>query len=273
MTVSSHIPNFFGFASPENFNKWWITSKAKFRMSTIRPINKGALAAWLRQGEILGRKIECEPYDKSKFRDSLDNIRLLTVLSPKEFIPKAEKLCAESGVSLVLVPELPNTGVCGASRWLTSTKALIQLSLRYKTNDQFWFSFFHEAAHILKHNKSVVYLENDSEYDSDEEKEANNFAANILIPPEDYRRLVKFNSFNKNLICKFAKQINIHPGIVAGRLQHDGLLDFRFHNKLKMYLKWAVSERKLYIAVKSDFWVDIQSKIIRSKEVRFSNAG
>ena len=234
--------NFFGFASPNNFNKWWANCQAKFRMSTARPINKGALAAWLRQGKILGREIDCELFNKSKFIDSLYKIRFLTVLDPKEFVPKAKKLCAESGVALVLVPELPNTGVWGASRWLTSNKALIQLSIRYKTNDHFWFSFFHEAAHILKHNKRLVYLENDSKYFSDEEREANNFAANILIPSANYRRLIRSPKLSKKLILRFSEQIGIHPGIIVGRLQHEGLLDYRFHNKLKMHLKWVISQ-------------------------------
>jgi len=151
-------------------------------------------------------------------------------------------LCAESGVALVLVPELPNTGVWGASRWLTSNKALIQLSIRYKTNDHFWFSFFHEAAHILKHNKSLVYLENDSKYFSDEEREANNFAANILIPSANYRRLIRSPKLSKKLILRFSEQIGIHPGIIVGRLQHEGLLDYRFHNKLKIHLNWVISK-------------------------------
>ncbi|MFN8491179.1 MAG: hypothetical protein U0350_26520 [Caldilineaceae bacterium] len=37
------------------------------------------------------------------------------------------------------VPELAQLRVCGATRWLTPNKALLQLSLRYKTNDHLWF--------------------------------------------------------------------------------------------------------------------------------------
>ncbi len=67
--------------------------------------------------------------------------------------------CAAVGVAVVLVPELPGTRVSGATRWLTPGKALIQLSLRYKSDDQLWFTFFHEAAHVLLHGKRDLFIE------------------------------------------------------------------------------------------------------------------
>ena len=78
-------------------------------------------------------------------------------------------LCAHAGVAVVFVQELPNTGISGSTQWLTPTKALVQLSLRYKTDDQLWFTFFHEAGHILAHGKRQVFLETDQK-DREEER-------------------------------------------------------------------------------------------------------
>ena len=60
------------------------------------------------------------------------------------------EICSVAGVSVVFIPDLPRSGASGAARWLSPSKALIQLSLRYKRDDQLWFSFYHEAAHILR---------------------------------------------------------------------------------------------------------------------------
>jgi Zn-dependent peptidase ImmA (M78 family) len=203
-------------------------------MSEAVNINQDALAAWLRRGEIVARKIECRPYDKAEFRDALSKIREYTVTEPEVFQPAIQRLCAESGVALVFLKALPNTGISGVTRWLTSDKALIQLSLRYKTNDHLWFSFFHEAAHILKHNKGNVYLEEKTgAVDSarTDEVAANNFAANLLIPPPAYRRFTCIIS--RDNILAFAREISVHPGIVVGRLQHDRKIRFDQYNDLK----------------------------------------
>ncbi|MGH2482537.1 MAG: ImmA/IrrE family metallo-endopeptidase, partial [Ktedonobacteraceae bacterium] len=93
------------------------------------------------------------------------------------------RLCSEAGVAVVFVQVLPGVSTCGATRWLTPTKALVQLSLRYKTDDRFWFTFFHEAAHILLHGKRQVFLDFDREQENEEEseKQANAFAIDMLV--------------------------------------------------------------------------------------------
>jgi Zn-dependent peptidase ImmA (M78 family) len=150
------------------------------------------------------------------------------------------RLCAEAGVEAVFVPELPRTGICGATRWLAPTKALIQLSLRYKTDDQFWFTFFHEAGHILLHRKKEVFLEQDGEAGAEEEEEAHTFARDLLIPLTDWRRFVSSGQYEASVdIAAFAEAVGVAPGIVVGRLQHDGLIPFSRCNELKRRLAWA----------------------------------
>ncbi|MHB1330034.1 MAG: ImmA/IrrE family metallo-endopeptidase [Gemmatimonadales bacterium] len=88
--------------------------------------------------------------------------------------------CAAAGVVVVFVPELPKTRVSGATRWVTAEKALIQLSLRYKTNDHLWFTFFHEAAHILLHGKRLIFIESNGSSEAEEEAQANAWASDWL---------------------------------------------------------------------------------------------
>jgi Zn-dependent peptidase ImmA (M78 family) len=144
-------------------------------------------------------------------------------------------------VAVAFVPELPKVRVSGATRWLTPDKALIQVSLRYKTDDQLWFTFFHEAGHILKHGKRYVFIENDGQHD-EKEDEANQFAADFLIPAAEYRRFTSRAAYySKDEIKDFAKQLKIAPGIVTGRLQHDGKLPVQNCNELKQHLEWATN--------------------------------
>jgi Zn-dependent peptidase ImmA (M78 family) len=121
---------------------------------------------------------------------------------------------------------------------LTADKALIQLSLRYKTEDQLWFTFFHEAAHIVLHRKRLIFLDI-SESEGELEQEANRCAAEFLIPRTEYDEFATLSSHSQNRIRAFARSIGIAPGIVVGRLQHDGILPHSHCNDLKRRLEWA----------------------------------
>ena len=194
---AQELLSFFGVATIRAYIKTWEYCQVKFHLSTARTINDSAVYAWLRQGEIYGNELDCESYDENNFSQALKEIRLLTENDPRLFSTKMVELCSGAGVALVFVPALPNTGISGATRWLTKDKALIQLSLRYRTNDHFWFSFYHEAAHILMHGKRNVYIETEKPISSNsiadeprtmEEREANEFAANMLIPADEYQK-------------------------------------------------------------------------------------
>jgi addiction module HigA family antidote len=239
------VLSFFGIASPDQ----WSTIAASlnrqvvFRKSEAFEVDNGALLAWLRKGELEGKTIRCSPYNEKKFRSCLYAIRELTVELPEIFQERLVDLCADCGVAVVFVPELPKTRVSGATRWLTANKAMIQLSLRYRSNDHLWFSFFHEAGHIIKHGKKMIFLEgNELEMDKEKEEEANHFASDFLIPRQEYAHFVKQGSFSKINIRHFASQLGVAPGIVVGRLQHDKHLPESHCNDLKIGLRWAPTE-------------------------------
>jgi len=232
---------FFGVASPERWTAKWLAPDAAFRQSAAFGADPYAVAAWLRQGDIEAQKLECMPYSKAGFRAALDRIRILTQEPPKVCCAEAVRICAQTGVAVVFVPSLPRTRASGATRWLSPRKALIQLSLRYRSDDQLWFSFFHEAGHILLHGKRDVFVDADGENDTEEEEQANRFASDHLIPPGEWRSFAhRGYHYSHGDIQHFAQQLQIAPGIVVGRLQHEDYLSHGFCNDLKRQLSWAM---------------------------------
>nr|VFJ43279.1 MAG: addiction module antidote protein, HigA family [Candidatus Kentron sp. FM]VFJ43959.1 MAG: addiction module antidote protein, HigA family [Candidatus Kentron sp. FM]VFK06022.1 MAG: addiction module antidote protein, HigA family [Candidatus Kentron sp. FM] len=231
------VLRFFGIASPGQWQTVWETYQVAYRQSRHIEPSAMAVSVWLRQGEIQARDIVHVPFDRRAFLTALDDARALTREPPNVFQGRLIDACAKAGVAVVFVPELPKTGVSGCTRWLGG-KAVIQLSLRYKSNDQLWFTFFHEAGHILKHGRKAVFLEGD---DTDDEKEAqaNTFARDRLIAPAAYRRfLSEWDGQSLTPIEVFAKEIGIAPGIVVGRLQFDKRLPYTHGNKLKVFYSW-----------------------------------
>ncbi len=227
------VLQFFGIASVEQWDDIWPTLNVAYRQHNTHEVFPEAVSAWLRQGEILASAIQCNNYDKHKFRQVLDEIRGLTTQPPEVFVPEMRKLCASAGVAVVLVPALPKTGVSGATRWANQNKAIIQLSLRYKTDDHLWFSFFHEAGHILLHGKKEMFLEGANGLEVEKEEEANQFSENELIPIKEFSEFISIGAFSKASIIQFADSMGIAPGIVVGQLQHKGLLKPSFCNDLK----------------------------------------
>lgn len=236
--------NYFGVASIEQWESIWQNPEATYRTSVAFQRNPYMVAAWLRKGEIEAQKIECYPYKAHLFKDALKKLYRLTTTPSEVFETKIKTLCAESGVAVVFVQELPGTRVYGATRWLNANKALIQLSLRGKTDDHLWFTFFHEAAHILLHGKYDFFIEatdKDSRAKTiiDKEKEADRFAQDFLIPAGEYNSLIQKGNFTLSAIQKFAHKLGIAPGIVIGRLQHDKTIPFSKGNKLKKQFRFS----------------------------------
>ena len=225
---------FFGLAAPDNWEDIWSGCLVRYRKTAAYESSDYALSVWLRQGELEAQTIACAPYDEALFKQLLaQEIRALTCETPDVFVPTLLELCATAGIAVVLIPQVTGARVSGAARWLSKDKALIQLSLRYKKNDHFWFSFFHEAGHILKHGKRDVFIDLEDGDEDQKEEEANQFAADMLIPPSAYERFVQGNGkLSKSAVRQFAAEVGIAPGIVVGRLQHDHYLPYSHLNDL-----------------------------------------
>jgi|ERR1051326_3379559 plasmid maintenance system antidote protein VapI len=214
-----------------------LLSATAFRTSKAFESKPGAVAAWLRAGELEAATIDCNPWDADRFRESLSKIRPLTrQKDPERFIPKLKAQCAENGVAVVIVRAPDGCRASGATRFITVQKAILQLSFRFRSDDQFWFTFFHEVGHLLLHGHGRLFLEGIGTPPTAQEEEASAFAARTLIPVDEEKALLKLRPSHQSVL-RFATRLGIAPGIIVGQLQHHGLRK-DYLNDLKRRFEW-----------------------------------
>ncbi len=212
---------------------------AAFRMSKGARTSPGAVAAWMRWAELVATRTPSAHWNANLFRNKLADIRRLTwQKDPSTFLPKLRRLCADAGVAVVVARTPTGCPASGVTRFLSPTKALMVLSFRYRSDDQFWFTFFHEAGHLILHGLDATFLEDGSQASSVEEDEANKFAQDILVPPAFARALLEINPSTENVL-RFARQIGVSPGIIVGQLQHKKVVGPDRLNSLKRRYDWS----------------------------------
>ena len=231
------VLNFFGVAGVGAWRAWAddLLGAASFRKPPSS--SPGSLELWLRLGEVGMLKVPCAPWNRTRFRAVLDQARTLT-RHPDSAVWSAQLIeeCASAGVALVPVPDVSGAEAQGASRWVAPDRALIQFSDRCRWSDVFWFSFFHDARRVLDESKRRIYIHckvPDADSDPSEEK-ADSFAQDLLIPPRSAPRLQELATPDD--VIRFAADLGIHPGIVVGRLQREGIWAHHTGNSLRQQL-------------------------------------
>jgi HTH-type transcriptional regulator/antitoxin HigA len=236
----------FKFFEINSFQEWKEKHEsplAAFRASEKFDKKAGSVAAWLQQAKRASETIACNSYDPSTFSGSLPKLRALTnQTDPKVFVPELQSICARAGVAVVFVPTPKGCPVHGAVRWIAPDRALLALSLRYKSNDHLWFSFFHEVCHIIHHAHQQNFIEGIQGLDQTLEDEANQFSANLLIPPSYLERIKKLK--NPEDVENLANEIGIHPGILVGRMQKEKYISFGSLDYLKIRYHWSNEAEK-----------------------------
>lgn len=239
-----YLLNYFGVTNFEN-----IIEEAKlqgaFRITSKKQFSMPAIISWLRKGSIDGERIFTEPFDNKKIEAIIPKLREMTLIeNPNELMKCLQEEFKICGIAFVVTKNLKNAPICGATRWISPEKALIQMSIRLKWVDIFWFSLFHELGHIVMDNKknfNVDFVKN--KIDDSREKEIDIFASDSLIPSEKYKELEQKINNLKNIsdvypvIKLFSKEIGVHPGIVVGRLQHEKKIPVNM-NMLRMRYSW-----------------------------------
>jgi HTH-type transcriptional regulator/antitoxin HigA len=247
---------FFGVPSVQAWHQAyghieWLTA---FRTSAAFDSSAGAVAAWVHEGERRAAALSCAPWDPDQFRDILSQVRALSRIGdPQRFLPRLQELCASGGVAVI--PLRPPTGcrASGATRFLSADKALILVSFRHLSDDHFWYTFFHEAGHLLLHGPSDFFVEGLGEMSGDvlaseavaaddlfsvHEREAHAFASRTLIP-EAAQPAFRALRADATAILRFASEVGISPGIVVGQLQYLRRLRQNQLNTLKRRYTWT----------------------------------
>lgn len=226
-----HCRSFFGVSSLHSIKESYAVA---FRTHTSSSsISDYGILAWLRKAETEGVRQSVSPFEKSALRKLIPKFRELTLLEPQQFYTLLENFCEEAGIALVLVDYIPKTYVCGATIW-KDQKVIIALSTRGNKADIFWFTFFHEVAHLLNHSRKEVHIHFESR---EEESQANEIAANYLISKKDYDHFIMHYDYtDQKSIIKYAEKIGIAPFVLVGRLHHDHFIDFSmFHDLIPSY--------------------------------------
>jgi len=233
---------FFGVASVDEWRDSWLSERAgltAYRTSPVFTAQSASVAAWLRQGELAAEELHTRPWSREDFERLLPTLKSLTrVREPADFIPQLQQRCAACGVAVVIVRAPKGSPASGATR-VKNGQAILQLSVRYLRDDNFWFTFFHEAGHLVLH-EDRLFLEwpDRREFESHEENEANEFAGKVLILPSHEAALRALPHEFKS-IMRFARDLSISPGIVVGQLQHRGLVRPDKLNFLKKRYSWS----------------------------------
>lgn len=231
---------YFSVTTPDEWRDRYAAHATTFSYRTSEAFESklGALAAWVRQGELQASGVTCATWSPEKFKEALHAMRALTRLKePVKFIGRLRSLCAAAGVAVVFLKAPTGCRASGATRFITPDKAMIILSFRHLSDDHFWFSFFHEAGHLLLHGQGSTFVDGEAAEVTEKEREANAFAASSLVPISEHDQMLNLRA-NMNAVVRFAVSLGIAPGIVVGQLQHHGILSPSQLNGLKRRYTW-----------------------------------
>ncbi|HUT98809.1 MAG TPA: HigA family addiction module antitoxin [bacterium] len=212
-----------------------------FRKTGKLPVSFEKLAVWLQWGELKMQRLKLGRFNKTKLQSSLNEIRSLTLEKPDSFVPKLEKIGEETGVAFLFVPEFRGLPVTGVTRWINGNP-LVQVNLRYKTNDHLWFTVFHEIGHVLNSQKKQVFIDikGEDNKSADEEK-ADEFACRVFVPKGVFEELLSLPRISEALVMRYSRKLGIAPGILVGMLQHEGKLPHSHLNGLKEKYTWEIA--------------------------------
>lgn len=203
-----------GVASFAAFWKTWSEGSVAYRRSAAGRKDAPQLATWLALAERHNDGLDEVPeFDRDRVAASLPDLRALTLAPGMDGINEAQRLLHDAGVVLCFFPAVTGLRIYGATRWLNG-RPVIQLSILGKSDDQLWFTLFHEIGHVLLHGDKELYLNGE---ETEAEDEADHFAAVTLIPPDVDSRIPRTR--NISAIRTLANELGIAPGIVLGRAQ------------------------------------------------------
>ena len=212
--------------------------QARFRRSLAFTQHDGATSMWLREGELEANLRQTAAWSSDALRARLEEIRALSKISkPGRFLPRLAALLAEAGVALVVLRAPKGCRASGASRMIAADKAMILMSFRHRADDHFWFTLFHEIGHLLLHEASSFVDVEGMEGADPYEEEANDFAANLIVPKIREAELMSLNP-DDDSIRRFAVSLGVAPGLILGQLQHRGVIPPGALNRLRRNWTW-----------------------------------
>ena len=234
--VETELMRFFGVNRPEDIEILPHAAKKTAVSSDPTP----AQMAWLYRVKQIANEMLVAPYSPQAVTDAIETLKRLTH-SPEE-VRKVPRILAECGIRYVLVESLSAAKIDGVCFWINDLSPVIGMTLRHDRIDNFWFVLRHELEHVLQlHGRAAAMLDAELEGEragtgpnvSEEERVANEAASEFCVPKKMLEAFIarKAPFFSESDLLGFARTIKVHPGVVAGQLQHKtGRFDrFRDH--------------------------------------------
>jgi len=254
--VEAALTKFFGVNVPDEIE---ILPNAAKKTNVATPATPAQLA-WIYRVREIASEMLVGRYSPSAVHHAVK--RLSALLSAPEEARKVPRILAESGIRYVIVESLVSAKIDGVCFWLNDASPVIGMSLRHDRIDNFWFVLRHELEHVLRlHGRTAAMMDAELEGEragiganiSDEERIANEASANFCVPRQAMDGFIarKQPFFAERDILGFARTLQIHPGIVAGQLQHRTARYDRFRNHL-VKIRSAVAPSAIV-----DGWGDI----------------
>lgn len=235
--VERALATFFGVDSASDIELLPHAAKRTNVAGDVTPVQ----LAWLHRVRQVAQSLVVPRYSTKALQDALKQLRLL-LASPDE-ARKAPRILAEAGVRLVVVAPLTGAKIDGVCFWLDERTPVIGLSMRYDRLDNFWFVLRHECEHVLRGDgRGAIVLDAELEKEragtgpelAEQERIANEAAAEFCVPQKILSQFVarKAPIFTERDVRAFAHLVKVHPGIVAGQLQHATARYERFREHL-----------------------------------------
>ena len=235
--IKKDVLAILGFKSLEEFT-------ADKSMALCRKSEGDIVQSYLKSWIVLGKKQSLKlenigKYNKSKLEDFSKDIRTYSIKKDgiKEIVSELNKL----GVRVIILPHFTKTRVDGAACWLVDNQPVILLSLRYDRIDNFYFTLLHEIGHILLHNTEKTFVDVDIYRKTDDviEKEANEFATERL-GLKNISSEFKYSEPTPSTLSRRSSELEIHPALLIGHLQHIQLLDYSAYRKVLTRVRGSI---------------------------------
>lgn len=209
-----------------------------------------ALWAWQARVSQLADSQELGVYDAKAMTP--DMIRSIVCFSGLDDGPvQARRMLAKAGVGMVVLHYLPGTHLDGAAMLRRDGHPIVAVTLRHDRLDNFWFTLAHEMAHVVLHlakgDTSTFMDDLEAKPSSDaREREADDLAANSLIPGDEWKRSRVLQTPTDTNIRELAVRTRVHPAIVAGRIRFE-----RHDYKILNHLVGQRAVRRLFPTYKA----------------------
>jgi HTH-type transcriptional regulator/antitoxin HigA len=236
--TEKELVNFFSISTLDDLPQLKVAARASVQNgSDLTPEQ----LAWCVRALQLAKSVPAKKYTAKSFDEGISKLRLLADFP--ENVRKVPTVLSEMGIRFVVIEHLPKSKIDGAALWLGDdwSKPVIALSLRYDRIDSFWHTLFHECSHIKNKDSYIVDVDIvgsdrclSDEVLSEIETRANREAAEMLIPKKTMDSFISRTHpfYYAGKIIQFANLIKIHPGIIAGQLQHRKQIDWAANRQM-----------------------------------------